>query len=31
MIYGLNVTSRNTNGIYCFVKTMLKFMFTEMA
>ena len=27
----INVTSTNTNGIYCVVKTMLKLMFIEMA
>ena len=31
MIYEFNVTSRNANGIYCVVKTMLKFVFIEMA
>ena len=30
MIYGFNVTSTNTNGIYCVAKTMLKRMFIEM-
>ena len=31
MIYGFNITSTNTNGIYCFIKTMLKLMFNETA
>ena len=31
MIYGFNLTSKNTNGIYCIIKTMLKLMFIEMA
>ena len=31
IIYGFNVTSTNTNEIYCVVKTMLKLMFIDMA
>ena len=30
MIYGFNVTSTNTNVVYCIKKTILKLMFIEM-
>ena len=29
IIYGFNVTTKDTNGIYCIIKAMLKLMFNN--